>query len=154
MAEPVRNSGNSPAAGEVQPPTAPAIDVAAGLIFRDGRLLITQRRPGDHLGGLWEFPGGKREVGETFDACLCRELREELGIDVQPGELLDAVTHDYPEKTVHLRFFRCRCREGEPQPIGCHALAWITRADLDRYSFPAADQKLLALLRERAGLWE
>src|SRR5216117_3701039 len=70
-----------------------AIEVAAGVVFRDGRVLITQRRPDDHLGGLWEFPGGKRESGETFEECLQRELREELGIEVEVGEWLGSVTH-------------------------------------------------------------
>ncbi len=74
----------------LQPSTTPAlqvVDVAAGLIFRDGKLLITQRRTDAHLGGLWEFPGGKREPNETFEECLVRELREELGIEVVVGEL-------------------------------------------------------------------
>ena len=129
------------------------VEVAAGLIFRGGRLLITQRRPGDHLGGLWEFPGGKREPGETFEACLRRELLEELGIDVQPGQLLESITHAYPEKTVHLRFFRCTCPMGEPQLLGCHALAWVTAEQLDAYPFPAADSQLLQRLRESPALW-
>jgi mutator protein MutT len=134
--------------------TGPRIEVAAGLVFRKGLLLITQRRPGDHLGGLWEFPGGKREPGETYEACLQRELREELGIAVLPGELLDSVTHTYPEKTVHLKFYRCTCPVGEPQTLGCHALAWATVEDLAKYPFPAADEKLLGLLRERSDLWQ
>ena len=70
------------------PPVRPAIDVAAALVFRDGKLLITQRHPDAHLGGLWEFPGGKREPNETFEACLIRELREELGIEVSVSELV------------------------------------------------------------------
>src|SRR5712692_8874159 len=77
-------------------------EVAAGLVFRDGRLLITQRQAGAHLGGLWEFPGGKREGPESFQACLRRELREELGIEVEVGELVETITHQYPEKTVGL----------------------------------------------------
>jgi mutator protein MutT len=72
-----------------------AIDVAAGLVFREGKLLITQRHPEAHLGGLWEFPGGKREPGETFERCLARELREELGIEIQVGELVESLTHAY-----------------------------------------------------------
>src|SRR2546423_2979763 len=83
------------------------IEVAAGLVFRAGSLLITQRRPQDHLGGLWEFPGGKREPAETFEECLRRELREELGIEVQVQGLLASVQHAYPEKTVLLQFYRC-----------------------------------------------
>jgi 8-oxo-dGTP diphosphatase len=132
----------------------PVIEVAAGLIFRRGRLLITQRRAGDHLAGLWEFPGGKREPGENFEQCLRRELSEELGVETAPGQLLDAITHSYPEKTVHLRFYLCRCERGEPQPLGCQAVAWVTPSELGAYTFPAADEKLLSLLRSRADLWQ
>lgn len=129
------------------------IEVSAGLVFRKGLLLIAQRRPGDHLGGLWEFPGGKREPDESFEQCLERELQEELGIQVEVGELLDSVTHAYPEKKVHLQFYRCRCPEGEPRAIGCHALAWIRPHELDQFAFPAADAHLLQKLRENLALW-
>jgi mutator protein MutT len=129
------------------------LEVAAGLVFRNGRLLITQRRPQDHLGGLWEFPGGKRESGESFEACLRRELKEELGLEVEPGELLDSITHAYPESTVHLKFYRCACPIDEPQLLGCHALAWVNQTELNDYAFPAADQRLLDLLRARKDLW-
>ena len=122
------------------------IEVSAGLVFHDGRLLLAQRRPDSHLGGLWEFPGGKREPGETFEACLVRELREELAIETEVGELIEEVSHDYPDKQVLLRFFRCRLVAGEPQPIGCHAIAWVTRETLSDYPFPAADAQLLARL--------
>ncbi len=129
------------------------IEVAAGLVFRDGKLLITQRYPGAHLGGLWEFPGGKRHPDESFEDCLRRELREELGIEVSVGPLLEALTHAYPEKTVHLRFFRCGWQKNEPQPLGCPAFAWITREQLAAYEFPAADARLLAKLRSETTLW-
>jgi 8-oxo-dGTP diphosphatase len=122
------------------------IEVSAGLVFHDGRLLIAQRKPGAHLGGLWEFPGGKREPGETFEACLVRELQEELAIDVSVDGLVEEISHDYPDKQVLLRFFRCRLVAGEPRPIGCHAVAWITREMLTEYTFPAADAQLLARL--------
>ena len=130
------------------------IEVAAGLVFREGKLLITQRHPEAHLGGLWEFPGGKRHPGESFEECLRRELREELEMEVTVGPLLEAITHAYPEKTVHLRFFRCGWLKHEPQLRGCSALQWITREQLDRYQFPAADAQLLDKLRSDAGLWE
>ncbi len=129
------------------------IEVAAGLIFRNGQLLITQRRQGDHLEGFWEFPGGKREADETFEACLRRELREELGTDAEPHELLDSITHAYPEKTVHLRFYRCTWIAGEPQPLACGALAWVRAGQLNDYRFPDADAKLLCLLQARPDLW-
>ena len=129
------------------------IEVAAGLVFRDGQLLITQRRPQDHLGGLWEFPGGKREPQETYEQCLRRELQEELGVDVSVGRLIDEISHTYPEKSVHLKFYRCTLISGEPQPIHCHALAWVTQAQLRDYEFPAADVQLLAMLERDAAVW-
>jgi mutator protein MutT len=131
----------------------PATDVAAALVFRHGKLLITQRHPRAHLGGLWEFPGGKREPDETFEDCLVRELREELGIEVEVGELVESLTHEYPEKTVHLRFFRCAWRQHEPRTLGCPAFEWITAPELDDYAFPAADARLLGILKAKPELW-
>ena len=129
------------------------IDVAAALIFRGGKLLVTRRYAGAHLGGLWEFPGGKREPGETFEQCLAREIREELAVDIFVGELFDSVIHAYPEKTVHLKFFVCRLLEGEPQAISCEALAWAGKAELKNYEFPAADARLLGKLQSSPELW-
>ncbi len=131
----------------------PAIEVAAGLIFRADQLLITQRRADDHLGGLWEFPGGKREPGESFEQCLKRELREELGIEIGAVELFEAVTHAYPEKTVFLKFFRCRLASGEPRALGCAALRWVSREALMAHTFPAADAKLLSRLTQELDSW-
>ncbi len=131
-----------------------AIEVAAGLVFRDAKLLITQRHPAAHLGGLWEFPGGKREPGETFEQCLERELREELGIEVAVGELVESLTHAYPEKTVHLRFFRCRWTRHEPRPLGCPAFQWVTALQLADFKFPAADARILQKLASDSGLWD
>lgn len=130
------------------------IEVSAGLIFRGGKLLITQRHTAAHLGGLWEFPGGKREANETFEQCLMRELREELGIEVEVGNLLESLTHSYPEKTVVLKFFRCRLKKHEPRPLGCLNLKWITPAELREYEFPAADARLLEMLEQSPELWD
>src|SRR5436305_6864021 len=129
------------------------IEVAAALIFRRGKLLITQRYPEAHLGGLWEFPGGKREEGESFEDCLRRELAEELGIEVEIGELIETITHAYPEKTVHLRFFRCAWRKNEPQPLGCPDFRWVAPDELSRFAFPAADAVLLHKLQHTPQLW-
>jgi mutator protein MutT len=123
------------------------IDVAAALIFRDGRLLISQRGAKAHLGGLWEFPGGKREANETFEHCLVREIQEELGIEISAGELFEEITHAYGEKTVRLKFFICKLIRGEPQPIGCTAFSWIGKSELGDFEFPAADAQLLDKLR-------
>ena len=131
----------------------PVIDVSAALVFRNGKLLITKRHDDAHLGGLWEFPGGKREPRETFEECLARELHEELGIEVTIGELLESVTHEYPERTVHLKFFRCAWLRHEPRLLGCVDLAWVTSEKLADYEFPEADASLLEKLRTSPGLW-
>jgi mutator protein MutT len=131
----------------------PVIEVSAGLVFRSGRLLITQRPARGHLANLWEFPGGKREPGESFEQCLVRELREELAVEVRVEALVEEVTHPYPEKAVHLRFYRCALLSGEPRPLGCQALAWVSREELGRYAFPAADARLLDALQTRAEWW-
>ncbi len=129
------------------------IEVSAGLVFRSGKLLITQRHAAAHLGGLWEFPGGKREPAETFEACLVRELREELGVEVEVGELFETVTHAYPERTVLLKFFCCRLPAGEPQTIDCAAINWVTLAELAAHDFPAADAGLIEKLQATSELW-
>lgn len=131
----------------MEPHIRNSIEVSAGLIFRSGKLLITQRHAGAHLGGLWEFPGGKREAHETFEQCLVRELREELGVDVQVGELFQSVSHDYGTKTVHLKFFLCRLTDGEPQPLDCAACKWVAEEELGLREFPEADAGLLTELR-------
>ena len=132
----------------------PAIEVAAGLVFRHGKLLITRRHTDAHLGGLWEFPGGKREADETFEQCLARELVEELGIEVTVQGLVESLTHDYPGKTVHLRFFRCQWKRHEPRTLGCMALKWVEPGELEEHEFPEADALLLDRLRAEEALWK
>src|ERR1035437_4299605 len=118
------------------------IKVSAALIFHKGKLLITQRRADAHLGGLWEFPGGKREPNETFEQCLVRELDEELGIEVEVGELFEDISHAYAEKTVHPKFFVCKLISGKPQTLDCAAFKWVGKAELADFEFPAADARL------------
>jgi len=122
------------------------IEVSAALIFRDGKLLITQRHAKSHLGGLWEFPGGKREGVETFEQCLVREIREELGVEIAIGELFEEISHDYAEKSVRLKFFICKIISGEPQPLDCAAVKWIAHEGLNTHEFPAADARLIERL--------
>lgn len=125
------------------------IDVSAALIFDKGRLLITRRRAGSHLGGLWEFPGGKRESNETFEQCLVREIREELGMEIAVGDLFEEITHAYEGRTVRLRFFICEWIGGEPQRLGCESFEWVVKDKLAHYEFPAADAQLIKKLSER-----
>jgi mutator protein MutT len=127
--------------------TKNCVEVSAALFFRNGKILITQRHANSHLGGLWEFPGGKREPDETFEQCLVREIREELGLKISVGELFEEVVHAYPEKSVRLKFFICKILSGEPQPLDCAAVKWVTKAKLATFDFPAADARLLEKLR-------
>ena len=138
------------------PPVAsrqPVIEVAAGLVFRRGKLLITQRYTQAHQGGLWEFPGGKRDHQESFEACLRRELMEELGIEIEVQALVEAIHHEYPGRAVFLKFFRCEWRRYEPQALECLDFKWVGIEELDRFEFPAADARLLETLRGRPELW-
>lgn len=129
------------------------IEVAAGLVFRNGLMLITQRKASDHLGGYWEFPGGKRDLNETYEQCLSRELREELDIEVRIVDRLTTVDYLYPEKKVHLEFFRCLWQSGLPKALQCQDLAWIKPSELCQYSFPPADAQILHLLTNQDGVW-
>ena len=132
---------------------ARVIEVSAGLIFREGRLLIAQRPEGTHLAGYWEFPGGKREDGETFEECLVRELREELGVEVSVGARIESIRHDYPGKSVRIDFFTCRLQEEEPASKEGQSLRWIQVEELGDFSFPDADAHLIERLKRDSGLW-
>lgn len=129
-------------------PHASRIQVAAGLISRDGRYLIARRKAGVHLGGFWEFPGGKCEPGESLEACLRRELREELGIEVTPPVFFRIISHAYPEKTVELHFFRCSIAAGEERALGCDEVRWVAAGELAGFEFPPADRPLVELLQK------
>jgi mutator protein MutT len=129
------------------------IDVAAALVFRDGRLLVTRRPPGKHLAGLWEFPGGKLAPGESWEHALARELMEEVGLPVRPIRLYSEVVHPYPEKTVRLRFFVCESDHGNARPIECDAVEWTSRETLSSHDFPPADRQLIEALVTDASLW-
>jgi mutator protein MutT len=125
-----------------------AVDVAAAVIERDGRYLITRRLEGTHLAGLWEFPGGKILPGEKPEDALRRELKEELGVEAAVGELIQTVDWTYPEKSVRLLFFRCALA-GEPTPLEGQEMRWVAGGDLPSYSFPEADATLIARLSRR-----
>lgn len=134
-------------------PFKASIEVAAALIFDSDRLLIAQRPPGVHLEGLWEFPGGKREPGETYEACLLREIREELGCEVLVGPMLHEAEHAYPEKCVRIRFFQCQLVSGIPEPLECAALRWVSQDSLGQFQFPEADQALIEQLKMHPEWW-
>ncbi|AHL76582.1 hypothetical protein CH92_16345 [Stutzerimonas stutzeri] len=124
------------------------LHVAAGVIrCSDGRVLIARRPLDKHQGGLWEFPGGKVEEGETTEAALVRELAEELGIGVTAARPLIQVRHDYPDKQVLLDVWEVSAFTGEPHGAEGQPLAWVEAADLPSYSFPAANRPIIAAAR-------
>lgn len=120
-----------------------------GLIERDGRYLIARRRREAHLGGLWEFPGGKREPGESPEDCLRRELREELGIEITEPVRFRVVSHRYPDKAVELHCFLCSVLAGQARPLGCDAIRWTSPDEMRGDEFPPADRPLIEALRRR-----
>jgi 8-oxo-dGTP diphosphatase len=128
--------------------TAPTIVVTAAVIERAGRFLVARRQKGVHLEGLWEFPGGKCAGGEALDACLRRELREELDVDARIGSEIFTTTHAYPERLVELHFIRCEV-DGTPRPLLGQELRWVTREELPRLEFPPADGELIRRLMAR-----
>ncbi len=125
------------------------IHAAVAVIERRGRVLICQRHAHDSFGGLWEFPGGKREAGETWEACLRRELREELGVSVRAIRAYDWMRHEFQDGTVSFRVFRCTIARGIPRPLDAQALRWVMPSALPQYQFPPANQSLIYRLARR-----
>jgi 8-oxo-dGTP diphosphatase len=123
------------------------IVVTAAVIGQDGCFLVTKRQKGVHLEGYWEFPGGKCDAGEPLDACLARELREELDVEARVGGEIFATTHDYGDRRVELHFLRCDLR-GEPRPQLGQEMRWVPRDELATLEFPQADAALIRLLRQ------
>jgi mutator protein MutT len=121
--------------------------VAAAVVERDGRFLVTRRQKGVHLEGLWEFPGGKCEAGEMIVTCLRREIREELDTEIVVAEELFRTTHAYPDRRVELHFMRCTL-VGEPVPQIGQEVRWALRHELGALEFPPADAELIRLLTQ------
>lgn len=123
--------------------------IGVAVIWNDQGQILIDRRPQDGLlGGLWEFPGGKQEPGETITACIEREIQEELGIAIRVGDPLITLDHAYTHYRVTLHVYQCQHLSGEPQAIGCEAVRWVTLAELDDYAFPKANEKIIAALRQ------
>ena len=129
--------------------------VAAGIVIEEGKVLLSRRKKGTHLAGLWEFPGGKVDAGEDPRDALTRELEEELGITTSVGEILDVTFHRYDDadKAVLLLFFEAVRKEGSPDPqaIDVAEVAWFEESALDPASFPPADVPVLVKVRRLLG---
>jgi 8-oxo-dGTP diphosphatase len=121
--------------------------VVAAVVLREGRVLLTRRAEGRHLAGMWEFPGGKLEDGESPEEALARECREECGIEIDVAEILEVTHHRYPEKDVLLLFYRCALRSGEVRHLEVDDHAWVAPEDLGRYPLPPADARVVATIQ-------
>ncbi len=134
------------------PATAPelVLVVACALVDADGRVLLARRPEGRSMAGLWEFPGGKLEPGETPEACLVRELREELGIDTEESCLAPFTFASHAYETFHLLMplYVCRVWRGLPRPREGQELRWLRPGEMGRLAMPPADLPLVAMLRD------
>jgi mutator protein MutT len=124
----------------------PHIHVTAGLIFKEGSILIARRPQGYHLAGLWEFPGGKQEPYETLEECLEREIKEELDIEVRAERLFRIVVHEYEKKIVSLHVFECTLVVGQPRGLDGQEFKWVKPSELLGYEFPPPDLEVIEIL--------
>jgi A/G-specific adenine glycosylase len=130
----------------------PHFDVTAAVIHQNNKLLIAQRPPDGMLGGLWEFPGGKQQAGETLPECLQREILEELGLEINVGKPIAVVKHGYTHFKITLHAFFCTVRAGTPQAIEVADWRWVTPDELAQFAFPRTDQQIIAALKNNK--WE
>ena len=122
------------------------LKVTAGVLGRDGKFLIAKRKKDDVLGGLWEFPGGKIEEGETAEECLAREIKEELEITVEVGELITSNKHKYPHGYFELIAYRVKYISGEIVLNDHDDFKWVTIDEMDNFEFPPADIPIIKKL--------
>ncbi|NJL64928.1 MAG: 8-oxo-dGTP diphosphatase MutT [Methylacidiphilales bacterium] len=123
--------------------------IGVAVIWDDtGKILIDRRLPQGAMGGLWEFPGGKVEPSETVEDCIKREVKEELGIDIEVGDCLITIDHTYTHLRVTLTVHHCRYVAGIPQPIECAEVRWVGLDELETFEFPEANTQIIAALKQ------
>ncbi|MDJ0554033.1 MAG: 8-oxo-dGTP diphosphatase MutT [Microcoleaceae cyanobacterium MO_207.B10] len=129
--------------------TLPHKIIGVAIIWnQEGKILIDKRRSGGTFGGFWEFPGGKQEANETIVACIKREILEELAIDIAVEEHLITVNHIYSEVKITLDVYHCRYLRGKPQTIECDEFRWVTLEEIDRFTFPEANQQIISAIKK------
>jgi 8-oxo-dGTP diphosphatase len=129
--------------------TLPYKQIGVAVIWNDrSQILIDKRKPTGAMGGLWEFPGGKIEPGETVAECIVREIREELGIEIGVGEHLISIDHTYPNFSLTLIVHNCHHLSGIPQPIECDEVKWVNVSELDNYQFPEANIQIIETIKD------
>ncbi len=124
----------------------PSIDVAVAVVHKNGRWLVAKRPPDVHLGGKWEFPGGKKEAGESSEQTALRELEEECGVRATIDRKLDPLRCDYGDRIVHLTPVICRWQSGRPQPLACSEVAWVSLEQLAQLDMPALNASIIQAL--------
>ena len=127
----------------------PILHAAVAVIERGGKILICQRRHDDSFGGLWEFPGGKRELRESWEACVQREVLEEVGVTLRRLKPYGWMRQAFADGTVIFKVFHCGIEAGEPQPLDSQAVRWVNPSELPRYQFPPANKAMIARLAKR-----
>lgn len=125
----------------------PHFHVAAGVIFKNKKILIAKRLKGSHLEGLWEFPGGKQEKGESLKDCLVREIKEELGLKIKAHQLLLTVKHEYSAKAISLHVFSCSPVAGKPHALKCQEIRWVHPDELHGFKFPPPDKQIIEAIQ-------
>ena len=126
----------------------PHYAIVVGVVYKDGKILIDKRKQNALLGGLWEFPGGKKQKNESFKTAVAREVKEETGIDIEVGTRLCIVKHTYSHFKITLHAYLCEQKGGTAKPLGCDAVKWATLKELKRHAFPAANIKIIKKLVE------
>ncbi|MDF5731037.1 MAG: 8-oxo-dGTP diphosphatase MutT [Rhizonema sp. PD38] len=123
--------------------------IGVAIIWNEkGKILIDRRPPKGVMGGLWEFPGGKIEIGETVEECIKREIKEELGIEIEVGSHLITIDHIYTHLHVTLVVHHCRHLSGIPQPLECDEIRIVSLDEIEQFTFPEANKKIIAALKE------
>lgn len=122
----------------------------AVIINQQGKILIDRRKQAGEMGGLWEFPGGKIEPGETIKECIQREIKEELDIQIAVGDRLTTITHAYKTFKVTLYVHECQHLNGIPQTLECEEIHWVEPDRMSQYQFPQANIQIINLLQQRS----
>ena len=131
----------------MSPRPLPLVQAAIAVIERRGHFLVSRRKAAAHVGRRWEFPGGKRRVGESWHACLRRELREEMGLEIRITGRMHPIHFRYPDRQVRLEAFRCTIARGVPRSRENQPVRWMTLAQLRRVRIPAANHALIDALQ-------
>jgi 8-oxo-dGTP diphosphatase len=128
-----------------------ALPIAVGILLRGNRVLVTRRKEGTHLAGVWEFPGGKIQPGEEPEAALRREMLEEMALRFDKATLIHRKHHSYAEREVDLHFFLCTGVLDEPEAVEGQEARWVSAGDLDHLDIPAANSEVIRMIQDQIG---